>query len=82
VAAARAASLPEVCGDAALLFDPADPTALSSAMRSLLEDGALRQQLRARGRTRARQFSWDRSAARLLQAIGQPGGQAPSQAGA
>ena len=73
VAAARAASLPEVCGDAALLFDPADPQALQAAMRQLLDDADLCRQLRARGRSRTKVFRWDRSAARLLLAIGLAG---------
>jgi glycosyltransferase involved in cell wall biosynthesis len=62
VACSNTSSLPEVAGDAALLFDPRDERAIAAALRSLLEDAALREELRARGRIRARQFSWERTA--------------------
>jgi glycosyltransferase involved in cell wall biosynthesis len=61
VAAARAASLPEVCGDAALFFDPLDPSAIAEAMLSLFDDkkvGAMRE----RGIRRAALFNWESTA--------------------
>jgi glycosyltransferase involved in cell wall biosynthesis len=73
VAAARTASLPEVCGDAALMFDPDDEAALAAAMRALLDDADLRRRLRASGLARAAGFRWDDSAAALLAALGAPG---------
>ena len=72
VAASRAASIPEVCGDAALLFEPENPTALKVAMASLLDDAGLREELRRRGTARAANFSWDASAAALLEALAAP----------
>jgi glycosyltransferase involved in cell wall biosynthesis len=62
VACSNASSLPEVAGDAALLFDPHDQFAITTALRRLLDDGELRERLRARGEARAEQFSWDRTA--------------------
>ncbi|HKG40078.1 MAG TPA: glycosyltransferase family 1 protein [Conexibacter sp.] len=56
------ASLPEVAGDAALLFDPGDPTAIRAAIERLLGDATLRERLRTAGLTRAAQFSWERCA--------------------
>jgi glycosyltransferase involved in cell wall biosynthesis len=56
------ASLPEVAGDAALLFDPADPAAIRAAIERLLADAPLRERLRAAGLARAAQFSWERCA--------------------
>ena len=56
------ASLPEVAGDAALLFDPADATAIRTAIERLLGDASLRERLRAAGLARAAQFSWERTA--------------------
>ena len=56
------ASLPEVAGDAALLFDPADPAAIRAAIERLLGDAALRERLRSAGLARAAQFSWERCA--------------------
>jgi glycosyltransferase involved in cell wall biosynthesis len=62
VACSNASSLPEVAGDAALLFDPHDRSAITGALRRLLDDGQLRERLRTRGQARAEQFSWDRTA--------------------
>lgn len=52
VLAARAASLPEVGGEAALTFDPDDPGELVGRVRELLRDAAVRTQLRGAGRAR------------------------------
>jgi glycosyltransferase involved in cell wall biosynthesis len=62
----RAASLPEVCGDAALYFDPLDSGSLAEAIQRLLHQPELRATLRCRGLERARHFTWDRSAAAVL----------------
>lgn len=63
VIASRAASLPEVCGEAALYFDPREPAQIAAAIRRLVEDRGLRHELVHRGAERARAFSWDASAA-------------------
>lgn len=52
----------EVAGDDALLVDPLDPAAIGAALARLLDDPALADDLRARGRARAATFSWDRTA--------------------
>lgn len=62
VITAATTSLPEVAGDAALLVDPADVGAIAEAMGRLAEDPALADDLRRRGRERARQFTWERTA--------------------
>ncbi len=62
VACSDRSSLPEVAGDAALLFDPEDPAAIRSALERLLADGDERARLAARGRERAARFSWERTA--------------------
>lgn len=62
------ASLPEVVGDAALLFDPSDPAAIRGAIERLLGEAALRAGLRARGLERAAAFSWARTAERTAAA--------------
>ena len=66
--AANVSSLPEVAGDAALLFDPRDPIGMCDAMERLLTDELLRNRLRARGLARCREFTWERSAAGVLDA--------------
>ena len=69
VLAARAASLPEVCGDAALYADPMDVESIAAALQRLLDDEALRDTLRARGLTRARALTWAAAAAQLRQVL-------------
>jgi glycosyltransferase involved in cell wall biosynthesis len=59
VACSNAASLPEVCGDAARLFDPDEPEAIAAAVRDVLDDP---EPWRARGLARAAEFTWERSA--------------------
>jgi glycosyltransferase involved in cell wall biosynthesis len=56
------ASLPEVCGTAALYCDPADPGTIAAQLRKVLGSDAAREDLRAAGRERAAHFSWDRTA--------------------
>jgi glycosyltransferase involved in cell wall biosynthesis len=62
VACSNASSLPEVAGEAALLFDPHDESAIAEALQRLLGDRALREQLRARGLARVADFTWPRTA--------------------
>ena len=64
VASSPAASLREVCGDAALMFDPLDPDAIASAIDRLLSDASLRRGLRAAGLAHAPQWTWSRAADR------------------
>jgi glycosyltransferase involved in cell wall biosynthesis len=59
-------ALPEVCGNAALLVDPTSEDELTHGLRQLLDDRALRQELRARGFERARRFAWARSAEQMV----------------
>jgi glycosyltransferase involved in cell wall biosynthesis len=60
VVAADRGALPETCGGAALLVDPADPDAIAAAV--LAAATGERDRLSAAGRERAAQFSWDRTA--------------------
>jgi glycosyltransferase involved in cell wall biosynthesis len=66
VLASNAASMPEVCGDAALYFDPSSTHQIGAAMRRMLDEPALRQQLRLRGAERVKRFTWDAAAAQLM----------------
>ena len=67
VACSNAASLPEVAGDAALLFDPHDRRALGQALAQLLAGGPEVERLRRAGPLRAAQFSWERTARGTLE---------------
>lgn len=62
-------SLPEVAGDAALLVDPTDTTAIAAALEQLATDTALGERLRARGLARAASFTWERCAAETLRVV-------------
>lgn len=66
VACSNASSLPEVAGDAALMFDPHDPAAIAASVESLLCDPHEVQRLRERGLQRAATFSWERTAQQTL----------------
>jgi glycosyltransferase involved in cell wall biosynthesis len=61
-----AGSLPEIAGDAGLVFAPEDPAMLAGALLRLAEDGALREALAAKARARAPLFTWKRAAEQTL----------------
>ncbi len=66
VIASRNTAMPEVVGEAGILVDSSRPESLAGAMQSLLRNADLRSSLRARALERARTFSWDKTAARVL----------------
>jgi glycosyltransferase involved in cell wall biosynthesis len=66
VVCSNAASLPEVVGEAGVLLPPRDVAAWVEALRRLLDDAQLREDLRARGLERASRFTWDVAARRTL----------------
>jgi glycosyltransferase involved in cell wall biosynthesis len=69
VVAANTSSLPEVIGDAGLLVDPFDTSAIQGAMDRLVRDQRLAAELATRGLARAATFSWTRTAADALHAF-------------
>jgi glycosyltransferase involved in cell wall biosynthesis len=66
VAAAASTSIPEVVGDAALLFDGADADAIRDAINALLTDADRRGRLSEAGKKRAALFSWAATAESTL----------------
>jgi glycosyltransferase involved in cell wall biosynthesis len=66
VACSNASSLPEVAGDAALLFDPRAPRAIADALERLLGDSVEAERLRSAGLERASAFTWERTARMTL----------------
>jgi len=62
VITSNTSSLPEVVGDAALLVDPYDSSALAAAIDEVLTDRSLASSLRRRGEDHVRQFTWQRCA--------------------
>ncbi len=69
VVASDRASLPEICGDAALYASPTDPVAWRDQIIRLARDPALAAVLVEKGRTQVKRFSWRRSAELYLQAM-------------
>jgi len=67
VACSDASSLPEVAGEAALLFDSRDEPGIAEGLQRLLGDRVLREQLRVRGLARASEFTWERTARLTLE---------------
>jgi glycosyltransferase involved in cell wall biosynthesis len=67
VACSDRTSLPEVAGDAALLFDPDKPEEIAAAMERLLAGGDEVERLRAAGYERARKFTWAETARLTLE---------------
>ena len=69
VVASRAASLPEVCGDAAVYCDPHDPVDIARRIEEVMSNETLRAGMKSRGYQRARAFTWDRCARRLTDIV-------------
>jgi glycosyltransferase involved in cell wall biosynthesis len=72
VAASRSGSLSEIVGPAGVFFDPRDHAGMAAALRSVLDDRALRARLAAEGLKRAALFTWSaaaRDAVRLFEEI-------------
>lgn len=69
VVASRVTSLPEVVDDAGLLCDPSSVESFGQAIRRLAGDDALRADLRARSVERAAEFTWEKTAIGLSDAI-------------
>jgi len=59
-------SLPEVVGDAGVMFDPKSPQELADVMVWLLDHSTDRETLISKGRERAKNFSWDKTAAQTV----------------
>lgn len=61
IASSDRASMPEICGDAAVYFDPYDPADIGATLRGLVTDADERESLSRSARSRAAEFSWDRA---------------------
>jgi len=69
VVCSNATSLPEVVGDSGVLVDPERPEALANAIESLLSDRSLLESLSLKGLKRAKEFSLEHTAKKLLETI-------------
>jgi len=67
VIASNRSSIPEVVGDAGLLFDPESNGEMAEMMISLFDDPTARERLIARGVERAKMFNWEKTVARTVE---------------
>lgn len=66
VVCSNSSSLPEITGDAALTVEPTDTEAITAALRRVLAEPGLADELRRRGLAQAARFSWERAAAETM----------------
>jgi glycosyltransferase involved in cell wall biosynthesis len=69
VIVARAGSLPEVCGDAALYCDPRNPQDIADKIKIIMSDAKLREDFSEKGLLRAKMFTWEQCARETLSVI-------------
>jgi len=69
VITSRRGAIPEICGEACLYADPQKPADLASAVEKLLADSPSRAELIAKGRERARQYDWKKTASQIVQIL-------------
>lgn len=69
VVVANAASLPEVCGDAAVYVEPLRMESIAHGIERIVEDSTLRQTLITAGRIQSRRFTWDNTATHVQQLL-------------
>jgi glycosyltransferase involved in cell wall biosynthesis len=85
VISANAGSLPEVCGDAALYFDPRDPAALAALFAGPARDALTRERLKRAAVPRLAQYTWTANGrillGEILAALGRPELEIPLPAG-
>jgi glycosyltransferase involved in cell wall biosynthesis len=63
------ASLPEVCGDAALYCKAEDPATLATALRGLLASPSHQEDMREAGLARSAKFSWAKAASQFEEIV-------------
>jgi glycosyltransferase involved in cell wall biosynthesis len=69
VIASDTSSLPEVCGEAAVLVDPFSIASIAEGMERLVKDPDLRKELIRKGEEQARKFNWERTAGLMWKAV-------------
>ena len=67
VVCSNAASLPEVCGDSVVYFDPNDIEDMRNKIQTVLNDKNLQNELRLKGFENIKRFSWERSAKQIIE---------------
>jgi glycosyltransferase involved in cell wall biosynthesis len=71
VVTSNTSSLPEVVGDAAITVNPYDTDSLAEAMRRVLTDNKLRDDMIRKGLEQSKKFSWEKTAEQTLEIYNQ-----------
>ncbi|MCX6784035.1 MAG: glycosyltransferase family 1 protein [candidate division WWE3 bacterium] len=66
VVSSNSTSIPEICGDAALYFDPLDASDMAAKISKIISDPVLRSELVEKGRKNIERFSWSKMAGETL----------------
>ena len=69
IAASMATSIPEVVGDAAILFNPTEVDEIAKAMEDVTLNGEIRKELIEKGKERVKNFSWNKTTRETLNLI-------------
>ncbi len=69
VVASNAASIPEVCGDAALYFNPLNIENIAENILKVIQDNELKNTLIHKGFDQVAEYSWEKSANKLINVI-------------
>jgi glycosyltransferase involved in cell wall biosynthesis len=71
VATSNISSMPEVAGEAAVYFNPKNISEIKNAIKNVLLDKSLAENLRTKGKERLKNFSWEKCAEETLKVITQ-----------
>ncbi len=74
VVTSNTSSLPEVVGEAGIMVNPYDTDGLAQAMRQVLTDAKLRDEMIRKGLEQSKRFSWERAAMETLEVYEKIGG--------
>lgn len=69
VVTSQVTSIPEVTGDTALLVDPYNVPSIAKALDVIVTDAALRESFSKKGIAHAQQFTWDKTAEKVLESF-------------
>lgn len=69
VVASRAASIPEIAGEAAVYFDPHYPEDIAEQIKKVIDNAELKNQLIAKGLEQVKKYSWERCAQETLKVL-------------
>lgn len=69
VATSNISSMPEIAGEAAIYFSPNNQNEIASAIKAVLMDKALAENLKEKGKQRLKNFSWEECARQTLKVL-------------